>query len=68
MTPMKAIRAKCLECAESMAEVRECPVKDCSLYPFRMGHRPEGQKRELTEEQKAALSERMAKVREQKGV
>ncbi len=41
MTPMKAIRAKCLECSNGQPkEVRLCPCKDCALYPYRMGHRP----------------------------
>lgn len=41
LTPMKAIRAKCLECcAGQRLEVRECLVKNCPLYSYRMGHRP----------------------------
>ena len=41
LTPIKAIRKKCLSCScGHVAEVRECPVKDCPLYPYRMGKRP----------------------------
>lgn len=41
VTPMKAIRLKCLECTcGQFIEVRECLIKDCPLYPYRMGHRP----------------------------
>lgn len=41
MTPLKAIRAKCLDCMCSQpAEVRLCPCEDCPLYPYRMGHNP----------------------------
>lgn len=41
MTPMKAIRAKCLDCScGSAQEVRLCPVKDCPLYPYRFGKNP----------------------------
>ena len=41
LTPMKAIRAKCLDCMCGQAqEVRLCPITDCSLYPYRMGHNP----------------------------
>jgi len=41
-TPMKAIRAKCLDCScYQPKEVRLCTVKACPLYPFRMGKRPE---------------------------
>lgn len=41
MTPLKAIRAKCLDCsAYSAQEVRLCPVEKCALYPWRFGKRP----------------------------
>lgn len=41
LTPIKAIRAKCVDCsAGSLAEVRECVIKNCPLYPYRMGRRP----------------------------
>ena len=35
---LRAIRAKCLDCSGgSHAEVAECLVKKCALYPFRLG-------------------------------
>ena len=41
MTPIKAIRLKCLDCCCGSAhEVKLCPCTDCSLYRFRMGHNP----------------------------
>ena len=41
MTPLKAIRLRCLDCsAGSIKEVRLCPVHDCELYQYRMGHNP----------------------------
>ena len=41
LTPMRAIRAKCLECSgDSSKEVRFCPIKKCALYPYRFGKRP----------------------------
>ena len=41
LTPMKAIRAKCLDCCcWNPNEVRLCTVKDCALYPYRDGHNP----------------------------
>lgn len=41
ITPMKAIRLKCLECcAGQRLEVRECLVETCPLHAYRMGHRP----------------------------
>lgn len=40
-TPIRAIRAKCLDCTcGSPQEVRLCPTPDCPLYPYRMGHNP----------------------------
>ncbi len=41
MTPVKAIRAKCLDCCcDQAAEVRRCPSKTWALWPFRMGKNP----------------------------
>ena len=38
LTPVKAIREKCLDCcAWSKREVKLCVCTDCSLYPFRFG-------------------------------
>jgi len=43
-TPVRAIRAKCLECsAGQVKEVRDCSITDCPLYPFRMGKNPNRQ-------------------------
>ena len=40
ITPMKAIRQKCLDCScEQLSEVKECSIKNCALYPFRMGYK-----------------------------
>ena len=40
-SPLKAIRRKCLDCVcGSAKEVELCIIKDCSLYPWRFGHRP----------------------------
>ncbi len=61
LTPMKAIRAKCLDCSCGSAnEVRLCPVTRCPLYPFRDGHNPNIAKRERTEEQREAARARLA--------
>ena len=41
MTPLKAIREKCLDCCCGSAfEVKMCPIRDCALHPFRDGHNP----------------------------
>ena len=43
LTPIKAIRAKCVDCCcGNVAEVRRCPATHCTLYPYRMGKRPKG--------------------------
>lgn len=41
LTPIKAIRAKCLECSGFQPkEVRECQIDTCPLFDFRMGKNP----------------------------
>lgn len=41
LTPIKAIRAKCLDCCcWQKNEVKYCAVMDCPLHPYRMGHNP----------------------------
>jgi hypothetical protein len=41
LTPIKAIRANCIECCGGeMKEVRLCEACDCPLWPYRMGKRP----------------------------
>jgi hypothetical protein len=42
LTPLRAIRHKCLDCScWSAKEVSECQVQDCSLYLFRFGRNPD---------------------------
>ena len=65
--PVKAIRAYCLSCVcGSSTEVDRCPIEECPLYPFRYGRNPFRTKRELTEEQKTAMAERLKKARDAK--
>jgi hypothetical protein len=41
LTPLKAIRAKCLDCsAGSLASVRDCWDTECVLYFYREGKNP----------------------------
>lgn len=41
LTPMKAIRAKCLDCScGSPNEVKLCPVTACPLFHYRFGKNP----------------------------
>ena len=58
--PVKAIRAKCLDCCCDQAnEVKLCPVKDCSHWPCRFGKNPY-RTRTLTPEQREAAAERLS--------
>lgn len=41
MTPIKAIRNKCLACkANHYKQVRLCPDSACPIHPYRLGKRP----------------------------
>ncbi len=41
LTPIKAIRAKCLDCMGGSAKgVRLCNIPECSLFPYRLGKNP----------------------------
>ena len=63
MTPIKAIREKCADCmCGQINEIKMCPIEDCSLYPFRLGKNPNIKKREYTEEQQAAMRERIKSI------
>lgn len=65
LTPIKAIRKKCLDCNSTANEVKLCTVKDCPLYPYRLGKNP-NRKSNMTEEQKQQARERMKTMHEQK--
>ena len=41
LTPLKAIRANCLDCAAGQpSEVRSCVIPECPLFPYRFGKNP----------------------------
>ena len=62
--PVKAIREKCLDCCcGSSNEVSLCTVVDCPIHPFRFGKNPFRQKREMTEEQKKVMVDRLKEAR-----
>jgi len=61
--PIKAIRAKCLDCNYTPKEVSLCPCTDCALWPFRHGRNPYRAKRVMSVEQKKEALERLAKAR-----
>lgn len=44
LTPLKAIRQECLDCSGNQPEsVLNCQIKDCYLFPYRMGNHPDNQ-------------------------
>lgn len=67
LTPMKAIRAKCLDCCcWNTTEVKLCAVMDCPLHPYRDGHNPSrkgkgGNSRALEKARLAKMSNSSAK-------
>ncbi len=66
--PVKAIRAYCMECSNGQtSEVKECPVVKCPLYPFRFGKNPYRQRREMSEEEKRVLADRLKEARKSIG-
>lgn len=41
LTPLKAIRKKCLECSSgSTQEIKNCLIPECPLYSYRLGKNP----------------------------
>ena len=64
MNPLRAVREKCLDCTcQQPIEVKECTVKTCALYPFRMGTNPYRAKRTLTPEARAKATASLAMAR-----
>lgn len=54
LTPIKAIRAHCLDCmAFQPNEVKLCPSEGCALWPYRMGHNPNIRLSEAERERRA---------------
>ena len=50
-TPVTAIRQKCIDCTcGQFAEIRNCTVINCALYPYRMGRRPDKATKDTLEE------------------
>lgn len=60
--PVKAIRAKCIDCVcGQVSEVKACVSTSCALHPFRMGKNPYRAKRKCTPEQLEALRANISK-------
>ena len=63
--PVKAIRAFCLDCCGGSAGfIKDCSAPNCALYTFRLGKNPYRAKRELTDDQREKLRDRLQKARE----
>jgi hypothetical protein len=59
--PLKAIRAKCLDCCcGNAAEIRKCVAVDCALWPYRMSTNPFRKRRELSAAQKGERIQRFS--------
>ena len=68
MNPLRAIREKCLDCScQQPIEVKECTVKTCALYPFRMGVNPYRAKRVMSPEQIAKAKVNLMAARAAQG-
>ena len=67
LTPVKAIRAKCIECSGgNRSEADRCQIKDCPLYAYRRGKNPNRKPRVMTEEQRERMRENLEKAREKR--
>jgi hypothetical protein len=40
ITPVRAIKLKCLECSGNAKEVKLCTMSDCPLFEYRLGTNP----------------------------
>ena len=68
LTPIKAIRAKCLECSGNQpSEVRSCLIHECALFNYRLGKNPNrkgigGSKRQLGQVNSTQVDESCSKT------
>lgn len=62
--PLKAIRARCLDCCcGDNSEVRKCVAVACPGWPFRMGTNPFRKKARLSETERRRRTERLKAIR-----
>lgn len=67
-SPISAIREKCRECmGNSSRAIEECTSVSCALWPFRFGVNVWTDERQLSDEQRDAMAERLALARSAKG-
>ena len=61
---LAAIRAKCIDCCcGQTGEVAACTVTSCALWPYRFNHNPFRSAREMSDEQRQAAADRLARAR-----
>lgn len=67
LTPVKAIRAKCIECSGgNRSEADRCQIKDCPRYAYRHGKNPNRKPRVMTEEQRERMRGNLEKARQKR--
>ena len=68
MNPLRAVREKCLDCScQQPVEVKECTVRTCALWPFRMGKNPFRSKRVMSPEAVARAKVNLMAARAKQG-
>ena len=70
-SPLKAIRAKCLDCCGfQMGEVRLCPSEDCPLWKYRFGANKSGARgnSKMSSKAKIVLAKRETKIKSKRGI
>lgn len=66
-SPLKAIRAHCLQCVGTSNAVKECGGDEsCPLFDFRFGKNPYRKVRVMSKEERIAAAERLRIARENK--
>lgn len=61
---LRAIKLKCYDCSSyQLSEVRNCTITECPLHPFRLGKNP-FRKRDLSDEERKKISERLNKTKQ----
>ena len=65
VTPLKAIKAFCKDCAgNSTKELRLCPCISCPLHSYRFGTSPYRKVRNLNEDERKAIGKFLKEKRE----
>jgi hypothetical protein len=63
--PLRAIRAKCIDCCcGNAAEVRKCVATDCALWPFRLSANPFRKRGVLSEDERLSRVARLGRASE----